>query len=217
MSFKLNLKKGGAKGRRKANGGKVDFSDGTKDGPAKVTIDSYDDQGAKSNDVAVDAVTPLVIKPQQHVTSLIQAKRTRRVVEAEETAEDKNMAQLLLDTDPNKEQNQPRIEATGLTIAATEDNATSDNSDDDYNQVPVEDFGAAMLRGMGYTGDEEDKQTETPASKLAQILKKRQRGQVLGIGAKPLDADLHRNVFGDRGDKLEVALVKRPKKDTTSS
>lgn len=213
MAFQLNLNKGGSKARRKAQTSKVDFSDGTSDGPTKVTIDTYDDQGAKANDVAVDKKEPIVIKPQRQITSLIQAKRTRRVESHSDTAEDAKMAQLLLDTDPSEDQH--RIATTGLTIAASDNTAASDNSDDDYDQVPVEDFGAAMLRGMGYTGDDDQSQSSSPASKISQILKKRQRGQVVGIGAKPLEGDLQAEVFGRRGDKLEVALVKRAKKART--
>lgn len=52
-----------------------------------------------------------------------------------------------------------------------------DNVDeDDYNAVPIEDFGAAMLRGMGWV--------EGKGSDMAPILHK-PRPNLLGLGAKP--------------------------------
>ncbi|CAI5756277.1 unnamed protein product [Candida verbasci] len=56
----------------------------------------------------------------------------------------------------------------------------SDPEEDEEQTIPVEEFGLAFLRGLGYN-EEDEKKEETPK------LENRQKGHVLGIGAKPID------------------------------
>lgn len=51
--------------------------------------------------------------------------------------------------------------------------AFPDAGDDDYTEVGVEEFGAALLRGMGWEGEEEETDTPAPAPRAA----------LLGVGA----------------------------------
>lgn len=78
---------------------------------------------------------------------------------------------------------------------------------DQYKDVAVEDFGAALLRGMGW------KQNKQPAvkSNTNSILERRKKGVLLGIGAKAVEEDLMADLTGKRGDKLSIPLIKKNK------
>ncbi len=82
---------------------------------------------------------------------------------------------------------------------------------EDYAKVPVDQFGAAMLRGMGWIEPEEDS-TDTKGKKLKpfEVVK---RPEFLGIGAKPKPEDLVDDTKGGkkarrREDREYVPLVK---------
>lgn len=55
-----------------------------------------------------------------------------------------------------------------------------------YNRMPVEEFGAALLRGMGWKGPESDK-TRNDKTRTVDIDGALRRPAFLGIGAKPMD------------------------------
>ncbi|CCH43680.1 Pre-mRNA-splicing factor [Wickerhamomyces ciferrii] len=54
---------------------------------------------------------------------------------------------------------------------------------EDYEKIPVDDFGAAMLRGMGWKG-EEDKESKDEEKKGKPVIPVAQRTLYLGLGAK---------------------------------
>lgn len=61
---------------------------------------------------------------------------------------------------------------------------------DEYAAMPVEEFGAAMLRGMGWKG--EDKSSEKKSEKKKAnggSVQPRRRPALLGIGAKPMEEE----------------------------
>lgn len=82
------------------------------------------------------------------------------------------------------------------TITATQEMATAE----DYNSVPVEDFGCAILRGMGWDGETDD----TDNAKDENVLKDA-HAEGLGIGAKGT------NIRTETKDFMPV--VKAPKSD----
>lgn len=57
---------------------------------------------------------------------------------------------------------------------------------DDYERIPVESFGAAMLRGMGWKGDDE---SDDGKEKKKPVIPVAQRTLYLGLGAKDLNKD----------------------------
>lgn len=66
---------------------------------------------------------------------------------------------------------------------------------DDYSAVPVAAFGAAMLRGMGW---------DPKSTSGTTVHEPKQRPQLLGLGATPMDATIrptHGNKKGDKKDK----------------
>ncbi|KAH3682335.1 hypothetical protein WICPIJ_006707 [Wickerhamomyces pijperi] len=53
----------------------------------------------------------------------------------------------------------------------------------DYNEIPIESFGAAMLRGMGWDGEQSDESDTESKNKEKELPK---RSQFLGLGAKDM-------------------------------
>lgn len=81
---------------------------------------------------------------------------------------------------------------------------------DDYAAVPVEDFGAAMLRGMGWKGgDELGGKGKGAGGKSGKLRLVEKRPAFLGIGAKPVTDIPELGAWG-KGDKK-----KRGRPDTT--
>ena len=97
-------------------------------------------------------------------------------------------------------------------IPVTEDEAFRQDIDelpepatlDDYTDMPVSEFGAAMLRGMGWTGDGKGKKNVQPW--LPQS-----RPALLGIGAKEKEVfdDGSKKKFFGKPDKKYVPVVKK--------
>ncbi|AGO11087.1 AaceriAFR392Cp [[Ashbya] aceris (nom. inval.)] len=54
---------------------------------------------------------------------------------------------------------------------------------EEYSEVPVEEFGAALLRGMGWDGDEEEIEGERKGQKTVLPHEQVERAEYLGIGA----------------------------------
>jgi len=107
-------------------------------------------------------------------------------------------------------------------IPVTEDEAFQQDIDelpdpatlDNYTDMPVSEFGAAMLRGMGWTGDGKGKKNVQPW--LPQS-----RPALLGIGAKEKEVfdDGSKKKFFGKPDKKYIPVVKkeRPTGSSTSS
>ncbi|KAJ1724924.1 hypothetical protein LPJ53_000850 [Coemansia erecta] len=75
-----------------------------------------------------------------------------------------------------------------VTADGEEDSLSDDVDEETYERVPVEAFGAAMLRGMGWKGEGED--TEKDKDKSGKSRSKNHvdftpRPSLLGLGAKP--------------------------------
>ena len=97
-------------------------------------------------------------------------------------------------------------------IPITEDEALRQDIDelpesatlDDYSDMPVSEFGAAMLRGMGWTGDGKGKKNIQPW--LPQS-----RPALLGIGAKEKEVfdDGTKKKFFGKPDKKYIPVVKK--------
>ncbi|KAI5957336.1 SPP2 [Candida jiufengensis] len=68
------------------------------------------------------------------------------------------------------------------------------NNDSENENIPAEEFGAAFLRGLGWDGKEEDEEAEEENKKESKEIRHRQKGITLGIGAKPIDVDLAKDL-----------------------
>lgn len=91
---------------------------------------------------------------------------------------------------------------------------------DDYERVPVAQFGAAMLRGMGWTEDKAASRNGKSAKGNVQPWIPEQRPALLGIGAKEReildDGDPKKKKRGKQ-DLRYVPLLKKEKDDSTKS
>ncbi|CAN3367027.1 pre-mRNA-splicing factor Spp2p [Diutina catenulata] len=218
MGFQLNLKKVGKK-KGKTPPTKIDFNE-EKAKSTKVDIDSFDGT-ALANNEQVGTAQPMVIKPAHLVHSLVQEQQLKETIARENEAKlaygltetkkkEGTEARTAAPTEADSGSMEVPREAGGLVLDSAAQ-STTETTEDEYQRVPVEDFGMAMLRGMGYTGKSES------ASSVSQILKHRQKGQVLGIGAKPLADDLKEDVMGKRGEKLSVPLIQRKPREGTEN
>lgn len=99
--------------------------------------------------------------------------------------------------------NESMDKTTGLVIPI--DNEI-DLDQEDYENVPVEQFGAALLRGMGWKPDSKNKKTEKDLQKKVDTRKK---GALLGIGAKAVESEVMDELVGKRGAKLEAPLIRK--------
>ncbi|KAF5385839.1 hypothetical protein D9615_002334 [Tricholomella constricta] len=90
---------------------------------------------------------------------------------------------------------------------------------DDYARVPVSQFGAALLRGMGWK--EGTAATRQPGKGLVEPYLPEARPALLGIGAKERevldDGSVKKGGFIKRPEKRYVPLVKKEREDRSSS
>lgn len=216
--FSLNLKKGGNTGTKagfKAKKGvglkkSGDFQgsddDLEEDERQKVSIDSFDiKKGAMKGDISINKKNaPLVIKQAVLSTSLKRNLPNQySKEELEMKIEEEKKSKLLYGITKFEKLETGQKSKLEDLFQQSIDDAPSEDSDEEYAKVPVEQFGAAMLRGMGW-------KENTASSKSQPSLENRKKSQLLGIGAKPLESDLINDIMG-KDTKIEVPLLKRKK------
>ncbi|KAI5963955.1 SPP2 [Candida margitis] len=175
--FKINLKK-------KAGPKKILQAEATDE--SKKLIDSY-----TASDTQEKELKEWVIEPKKISRSIVQQQQPRK--EKQPREELKYGVTTFEKSEPAQQ---------GSVIRKLTYESDSDSEDDD-KKIPVEEFGAAFLRGLGWNGKKDD------TDSYDKDVKNRQRGVTLGIGAKPIDNDLARELHNKAG---EVPLVKRRKK-----
>lgn len=82
-----------------------------------------------------------------------------------------------------------------------------EDSIEQYKEVPVDQFGAALLRGMGW---KQNRSTRGESSGKP-LLERRKRGVLLGIGAKAVEDELMADLSGKRGAKFEIPVKRKDK------
>ncbi|OMJ11734.1 Pre-mRNA-splicing factor SPP2 [Smittium culicis] len=115
--------------------------------------------------------------------------------ETEEDLRLEAIKELLTDnTAINKKQMEISMQEGTKTFADKEKRAFEEEIDlmademtlEDYEKVPVEDFGAALLRGMGWDEDEEPETKKAKNKHLSSAM----RPNLLGLGATPPPSEL---------------------------
>ncbi|WPK27612.1 hypothetical protein PUMCH_005008 [Australozyma saopauloensis] len=198
MSFLFNLKGKVSKPVKKAglNKSKAFESDEPKNESIKA-IDSFDTKkGAMAGEVALGHKAKLVIKPINQSTKL--RRKSSKIQNAPDGELDEATRSLL---------SGEQIEEIGSRVIPVKDDSDDDNFGEagaentaqDYEDVPVEEFGAALLRGMGWKGPDK--------TSTSMHTRHRQRGALLGIGAKPVGKELELELL-DRKN-LSVPLIKK--------
>lgn len=176
--LKINIKK-------KAGPKKLLKPDTTTD--SKTLIDSY-----TASDTQLKEAENWVIKPQ---------KISRSIVQPQQLKEEEPGEKLKYGVTTFKRSE--LVQSSSLIRKLTYESDSDSDEDDGNKKIPVEEFGAAFLRGLGWDGKKDDDDT------YEEDVKNRQRGVTLGIGAKPIDNDLARELQNQVSD---VPLVKRRKK-----
>lgn len=167
----------------------------------------------------------------------LQVKRKRLAAEVDEV--DMQEVEVEVEAEPQVEESEDQLALRALLASAagegdedsasrkaiipvTEDEAFQQDIDelpdpatlDDYTDMPVSEFGAAMLRGMGWTGDGKGKKNVQPW--LPQS-----RPALLGIGAKEKEVfdDGSKKKFFGKPDKKYIPVIKkeRPAGSSASS
>lgn len=173
----------------------------------KVSIDAFDSAGALNGTKLVNQKEQLVIVPKNLSTGLIKHSDLEfsktNIANDAELSEDKDSEakarESLLKGDAVED-----LGSLVLDLSGDQQNVL-ENTPQDYDDVPVEQFGAALLRGMGWDGK---------MAKGGNVdVSHRQKGLVLGIGSKLVGKDLEQELMMKRGTKLSVPLI-RKERDT---
>lgn len=167
----------------------------------KITIDSFvAGSGASINGKSIQETKkkgPLVIKPNEASDWKLLLQKRRENSESltssntDVTDDDERIRQSLITGEKFES-------ADGLSIKIDK---SIESEEFTYDKVPVDDFGAALLRGMGWNA-------KSKQSKATNFLENRKRGDLLGIGAKGVEDELMTN----KEKKFEVPMIKREKK-----
>lgn len=198
MSFLFSLKGKVGKQRHKAEATKRKAFEAVEKESEKKAIDSFDAKaGAMQGLNALSHKPELIIKPIHQTSKLRRAAKLNSRDETDILNLDAATRSLIsgetLETTSSKliSVDQPSKNSDGALGA--------ENTSKDYEDVPVEEFGAALLRGMGWKGpDKESAPLHT---------RHRQRGAILGIGAKPIDKELELDLLNRKA--LSVPMIKK--------
>ncbi|GEQ67503.1 hypothetical protein JCM33374_g1168 [Metschnikowia sp. JCM 33374] len=172
----------------------------------KTSIDAFDSaQGAMSGSTAVSKAPELIIKPLIQTHTLRkpnvnpQAASPADNVIAQGTqilsAEEKARKSLL--SGESFDETNHKVIAGNVEDA----DAETETAQEDYDAVPVDQFGAALLRGMGWSGEPDKK------SAANKEVSHRKQGAVLGIGAKSIEKDLEAELLSKKN--LSVPIIRR--------
>ncbi|KAK6461312.1 DExH-box splicing factor binding site-domain-containing protein [Scheffersomyces coipomensis] len=172
-----------------------------------IQIDSFDSDTIKSHTDGGKHQEPLIIKPIALSKRLngddLDKERDEQLRRQEQESHKNRLKYGITDFDKQILSEQDDNDEIRI-FQAKYDDLPDEDSEEEYAKVPVEQFGEALLRGMGWTGEDEDD------SKDNETLNQ-QRGPVLGIGAKPIDAKLYDDINGGSNSKLQAPLIRRDK------
>lgn len=168
----------------------------------KTTIDAFDAKvGALVGDKSMSHRPKLVIKPLNQSTKLRRKSKEeeRSMSDSKEQNQLREAARSLL-MEEKLNSDTSLVIPMDLTQETSEiSNLGAENTQKDYDDVPVGEFGAALLRGMGWKGPDKT------ASSIH--TKHRQRGTVLGIGAKSIHKDLELELLDKKN--LSAPLIRK--------
>lgn len=183
------------------------------DEPKKASIDAFDaTKGALSGNSAIQ--TELVIVPGALRTGLLKSTKGESNTTDKIQKSEKLEASASASTDPTdaediesrareslKKGEKGETQASQLSLPKIS-GKIDENQEQDYEDIPVDQFGAALLRGMGWDGKMRGAETDVTH---------RQKGVVLGIGAHLVGVELETEII--KGAKLSVPLVRRSERE----
>ncbi|KAK6198502.1 DExH-box splicing factor binding site-domain-containing protein [Scheffersomyces amazonensis] len=165
-----------------------------------IEIETFDSHTLKTAS-GDNTQEPLIIIPKQLHSQISQQAREEQVRQQEE---DESKARLdygitNYSNNSNDKENDNNNNVSSVSVLHRQRAEDPDeDSDEEYAKVPVDQFGEALLRGMGWTPDPQ------PNSNTPQPMNQ-QKSPLLGIGAQPIDSELYDDI---KGKKPVVPLLK---------
>ncbi|KAF9207335.1 hypothetical protein BGZ49_000687 [Haplosporangium sp. Z 27] len=121
----------------------------------------------------------------------------RKIIEAATGERAEEARRLIL----QNQQNVDDVDAFQKNLEDLPDEASLE----DYEKVPVEEFGAALLRGMGWNGD----------MKGSEAIEYNRRPALLGLGAKPKEPEPITKKYIKPGESRTPQAINVPQRNTT--
>ena len=185
------------------------FEDEDATASTKVVIDSFDSaQGAMLGTTVVGKAPVLVINPANRSHTLRKSVSRLKVAADEEKSINEYGLVLLAEDRARRSllAGEPSQNTSNKVIVGHSEDSEAETAQEDYDSVPVDQFGAALLRGMGWSGE-----TESHKSGAKEV-SHRKKGAVLGIGAKLIEKDLEAELLSKKN--LSVPLVRREQQNS---
>ncbi|KAF9357360.1 hypothetical protein BGX26_003838 [Mortierella sp. AD094] len=154
-----------------------------------------DDNTVQIETTTSTTITEDVVMEQKEET--LDELAARKIIEAATGERSEEARRLILQS----QQNVDDVEAFQKNLEELPDEATLD----DYEKVPVEEFGAALLRGMGWNGD----------MKGSEAIEYNRRPALLGLGAKPKEPEPITKKYIKPGESRTPQAIKVPERNTT--
>ncbi|KAF9129867.1 hypothetical protein BGW39_003759 [Mortierella sp. 14UC] len=136
----------------------------------QTTTTEHGSSSSSSMDVDADTTTTVAEESREEA---IEEMAARKILEAATGKSGEGSRRLILQGEENVHQDE--VEAFQKNLEDLPDEASLE----DYANVPVEEFGAALLRGMGWKGDNNG----------SEAVEYNRRPALLGLGAKPREPE----------------------------
>ncbi|KAG0273727.1 hypothetical protein BGZ95_010480 [Linnemannia exigua] len=167
----------------------------------KVEQKTTTDQGSPSSmDVDSDTTTTTTTTTTVVIEETIEEMAARKILEAASGESGEGARRLILQGQENVHQDE--VEAFQKNLEELPDEASLE----DYAKVPVEEFGAALLRGMGWKGDNNG----------AEAVEYNRRPALLGLGAKPREPEPSKKKYIKPGESRTPQSIPVPSRNSTA-
>ncbi|GMR48747.1 hypothetical protein PMAYCL1PPCAC_18942 [Pristionchus mayeri] len=148
-----------------------------------------DDEDKKGK---ASVVIPMVMEVDWRVQKLLEQEKDGSITEA-----DRARLELLVESNPTLSEQRKKEQGENTEDAIVVETSKVDTEDADYNQVSIESFGLAILRGCGWKDGEGI--GKNPQKVAMRLLERRPKG--LGLGATPKTVN-KKNANGDKEDEV---------------
>ncbi|KAK3835567.1 MAG: DExH-box splicing factor binding site-domain-containing protein [Linnemannia gamsii] len=171
----------------------------------KVEQQTTTDQGSSSS-MDVDSDTTKTTTTTTTTTTTVVTEETieemaaRKILEAATGESGESARRLILLGQENVHQDE--VEAFQKNLEELPDEASLE----DYAKVPVEEFGAALLRGMGWKGDNNG----------SEAVEYNRRPALLGLGAKPREPEPSKKKYIKPGESRTPQSIPVPSRNSTA-
>ncbi|KAG0365782.1 hypothetical protein BGZ54_006212 [Gamsiella multidivaricata] len=147
------------------------------------------DDASTSTFTAITEVKEDIVMEQKEET--LDEAAARKIIEATSGERSEDARRLVV----HGQENIDDVEAFQKNLEELPDESTLE----DYEKVPVEEFGAALLRGMGWNGD----------MKGSEAIEYNRRPALLGLGAKPKEPEPINKKYIKPGESRTPQAIKR--------